>query len=66
MYVINPKIIPKNRTFSCGGVIANWLIYTANIPLLSRNGREFIFAKTDALSKVLNDMPFWMKVMRKF
>jgi hypothetical protein len=33
---------------------------------MARNGRDFIFAKTDALEESLKRVPWWMKVTVKF
>ena len=66
MYILNPKNIPKNRMYICNGLIANWLVTNSKVPLMARNGRDFIFAKTDALEESLKRVPWWMKVAVKF
>jgi hypothetical protein len=52
--------------YVCNGLIANWLITNAKLPLMARNGRDFMFAKTEALEGVLKKIPWWMKVPVKF
>ena len=66
MYILNPKNIPKNRMYVCNGLIANWLITNAKLPLMARNGRDFMFAKSDKLDESIKKLPFWMKVAIKF
>ena len=66
MYILNPKNIPKNRMYVCNGLIANWLITNAKLPLMARNGRDFMFAKTEVLEGALKKIPWWMKVPVKF
>lgn len=62
MYVINAeKSMPK--VYKCNGLIANWLIMQKSIPLLEREDAEtWLFADTDLLREVLEDLPFYLKV----
>lgn len=65
MYVINPSAISQGRLYECSGVIANWLIYTRHFPLFGKSqAGKFIFVKTPALEKALEEMPFHLKVAK--
>jgi hypothetical protein len=55
MYLLNPATIPKDRLYTCNGIVAKFLIYKANIPLLSRSGRIWYFSRTTALEKALEE-----------
>lgn len=66
MYVTNPESIDKNKLYECNGIIANYLIYERNIPLFSRDKSQgkWYFAKTDALLKALEEMPFYCNLSK--
>ena len=66
MYVINPDSIPKEKLSYANGVLAHWLIYSAHIPLFSRKGKQYVFAKTKLLDDALANVPFWLKVAGVF
>ena len=66
MYLMNPEVIPKEKIFYCNGILANYLIYTCNFPLFAKKGREYGFARTEALEEILEKLPFWLRVTRCF
>ena len=63
MYVVNPETIPKK--YACSKTVAHFLIYQRNLPLLSRAGKVWYFARTKALEDALGALPFWLKIMEK-
>lgn len=66
MFITNVDDMPQDKIYRCGNIIANWLIYEKNIPLLgkSKNG-DFCFSKTDLLKEILEHIPFYYKVVSK-
>jgi len=46
--------------------MASWLINQKSFPLLSRDGKDWIFAKTEVLEEIVKFAPFWLKVKCKF
>jgi hypothetical protein len=65
MYIVNPETIPKDKKYACGNLTAKFLIYQKNLPLLSRVGKVWYFAKTEALEEALKALPLWLKLMEK-
>jgi hypothetical protein len=68
MYIINAtEILPESKIYRCKSrLIAEYLIYQKSIPLLSKNGKDWIFTRNDVLEEVLKNLPFWLKVTCKF
>jgi hypothetical protein len=66
MYIVNPKKLKKETIYWCNGLTANWLIYEHHFPLLCKEERCFGFAKTEKLEEVLKELPFWLKITKKF
>ena len=66
MFIVNMDEVLGFKTFSCGKLLADWLIYEKNVPLLgnSKDGK-FLFAKTELLLEVLSEMPFYIKLIGK-
>jgi hypothetical protein len=62
--LINPEIIPKERTIIVNGVIANYLMQDKKVPLLGKSpdGSKFYFSSTDDVNKFIKELPFWMKL----
>jgi hypothetical protein len=63
MFIINPESVPNK--FQCNKVIAKYLT-DKNIPLLSIKGGIYYFANTKLLKEVLENAPFWIKILNKF
>jgi len=68
MYVTNLEdSIDESKLYHCSGVVANYLIYTANIPLFGRaKAGGYLFAKTKKLEEAIKTLPFWMKLFSNF
>jgi hypothetical protein len=66
MYITNPEVVSEDKIYWCNGVISEWLIFQKHLPLLSKKGRCFGFAKTEKLAEALKDLPFWLKIAKKF
>lgn len=67
MYIVNPNLLNQEKLYVCNGIIANWLMTQKSIPLLSKtDSGEFIFAKTDLLKEVLQELPFYLNITRFF
>lgn len=66
MYIVNPEILDESKYFVCNGVIAEYLIYEKHLPLFSRKKEmgKWYFAKTDALLKAIDEMPFWLNLSK--
>jgi len=62
MYIVNPDVLENQ--YECNGIIAKYLMEDCGIPLLSRKGGVFYFAKTDELKQKLENLPFWLRVYK--
>jgi len=63
MFIVNPEEQDLSKLYSCNGLIATELIYTHKLPLYGKGLKgENYFAKTDALLKALENLPFWMHI----
>lgn len=52
------------RYYECGRLVGNYLI-KSGVPVLSRIDGRMIFAKTKKLQKAINDMPLYLRILRK-
>lgn len=52
------------RYYECGKLIGNYLI-KSGVPMLSRTGNKMVFAKTDKLQSVINNMPLYLRFLIK-
>lgn len=59
----NSEVI-KNK-FSCNKVVANYL-QKNGVPLLSVKDNKYFFIENNRLKEVLDNMPFWMKIVNVF
>jgi hypothetical protein len=66
VYITNPEEFGKEKIYWCNGVVGEYLIYEKHLPLLCKDGRCFGFAETDALKLALEQLPFWLKIVKKF
>ena len=62
MYIKNSEQLKE--VYRCNGVIAKYLMVDCSIPLLSREGRIFVFSDTPVLKEVLENLPFWLKITK--
>lgn len=62
--IINPEIF--NDTFRCKKIVANWLMYKKHIPLFGLNNGYYYFARTYINMKVLNKLPWWIRLLNLF
>lgn len=60
MYMVNAN---TQNTFKCGEIVHKYLY--DKIPLLSRDENYFYYPKTEKLEKILEEAPFWIKVVIK-
>jgi hypothetical protein len=47
-------------------MLANYLIYEKHLPLLGLKGKWFYFTNNSELKVILSNLPFWLKVVKKF
>jgi hypothetical protein len=66
MYILNADSVSDNKKYCCSRIVASFLIYQKHLPLLSRDGEKWYFAKTEELGKAIKEIPFWMKIGCKF
>jgi hypothetical protein len=66
MYILNSEVLSEDKIYWCNGIIANFLIYSKHIPLLTKKGRMFGFVQTKLLEDAIGELPFYMKVMKCF
>lgn len=63
MYVVNYECL--DNILTCNKIVADYLI-KHKIPLLStKDGGIFIFSNTNGLQEVLEDAPFWIRLLIK-
>ena len=67
MYIVNEEQIPKTA-ISVNGVVAHYLMEEKKIPLLgkSEDKTKWYFADTFSLVMALENMPFWLKLVRHY
>lgn len=69
MYICNGSTLCKSENFKKGLFICNPLIgkylIRHGIPLLARENKKMVFSKTDDCLKVLNSLPFYLKLLMK-
>lgn len=53
----------KNDLFYCNKYVADWLVYTEQIPLLSQAGNKYYFMRTLQLEESLNHIPCFVKIL---
>ena len=63
MFIKNLKK-DETRFYYCNNLVGKYL-EKKGIPLLSQKDGQMIFAKTEKLQKVLDSMPFYIKVLGK-
>ena len=63
MFIVNPEKI-KNK-YKCHKVVAEYLINTCNIPLLSKDGAIYYFMNTSELEDALKTIPLWINICEK-
>jgi hypothetical protein len=63
MYIVNPEKI-ENK-YKCHKAVAEYLMNTCNIPLLSREGIDYYFMKTSELEESLKTIPLWIHICQK-
>lgn len=61
MYISN---IEKIKSFKCGQITYSYL--KNKLPLLSMDNEWYYFADTEELKKILNDAPFYIKVVNRW
>lgn len=61
---VNPDII--KRKYRCNKLVADYLIYELHMPLLGIDGKDYYFSDNPLLQEVLQKMPFWLKIMKRF
>jgi len=66
MYITNPEEFGKEKVYWCNKILGEYLIYKIHLPLLCKDGNNFGFAKTQSLEEVLEKLPFWLKVAKRF
>ena len=66
MYILNEDAAEKDKIYGCGRIIATHLIYEKHLPLLAMDKKFWYFARTEALEKALEKLPFWLKVAKRF
>ena len=61
--ITNPESI-KN-TYICNKIVADFLIYKRNQPLLSVKDGKYYFTLTHRLGMIIKQFPLWVKVASK-
>ncbi len=62
--IINHEMIEKK--FKCKKILADYLMYERNLPLLSLDGKDYYFTDNDLLREILQSLPFWLKFIKFF
>nr|DAG31333.1 MAG TPA: hypothetical protein [Caudoviricetes sp.] len=52
------------KYYECGKIVGNYLI-KSGIPVLSRKDGAMLFARTNKLQKVINNMPLYLRLLIK-
>lgn len=52
--------------FKCKKLLANYLQYEKNLPLLSVDKNYYWFTDSPMLREILQNLPLWLKVLNKF
>ncbi len=54
------------KSFRCSHSVMEYLVYEANIAILSYDNQYYYFALTDKLKTALKNMPLHLKVLASF
>lgn len=52
--------------FKCKKILARYLLYVANIPLLFVDDNFYYFVNNQTLKDALKELPFYLKILRIF
>ena len=63
MIIDAPEFMP---TFECKKILAEYLMYKKNIPLVSVSGNLYYFVDNALLKEVLEGLPLWIKILKLF
>ncbi len=64
MFITNNDAEILKTVYRCNEILAKYLIYSCNIPLLAIDGDKYLFANTIMLKRVLNDLPLKYKLLK--
>jgi hypothetical protein len=53
------------KTYQCGKIVAEYLMYSAHLPVLDAKNDFFYFLDSKKLQDILGKMPLWLKVIDK-
>jgi hypothetical protein len=62
--ITNVYNIPNK--FKCKKLLANYLQYERNLPLLSVEKNDYWFTDNSLLREILQNLPLWLKILNKF
>jgi hypothetical protein len=62
--IINVQSMPHK--FKCKKLLANYLQYERNLPLLSVDSDYYYFVDNDLLQEILESLPWWLKLLKNF
>lgn len=52
-------------TFKCKKILADYLVYKKGLPILDAKEDFYYFLHDDALDKILESLPLWLKILKK-
>lgn len=52
-------------TYRCKRILANYLIYDKNLPVLDVDKNYWYFNDNDLLQEILESLPWWLKLLNK-
>jgi len=64
MFITNNNSKILENAYKCNKLLANYLIYDCNIPLLAIDKDIYLFAKSSVLNNVLNNLPLKYKLLK--
>ena len=51
-------------TFKCKKILANYLIYEKNFPVLDVDKNYYYFLHDDVLEETLESLPLWLRLLK--
>lgn len=52
--------------FKCKKILANYLIYERNLPVLNVDENFYYFVDSELLREILESLPLWLKLAKMF
>jgi hypothetical protein len=56
----------KQNVYSCGKILADYLIYNKKLAVLGNKDKVYYFVLNKELEDILKSLPIWLKILKKY